>query len=124
MECGNRKRPSSGINRASGTAALEAALLVRPIVVAYKVSGLSYSLAKLFAKVQYVSMPNHLTEEPMVKEFLQRDANVENLYGEIQRLLTDDLYRGKIEHAFLGLSGMLCNNASDTIAKELVYMTD
>ena len=109
---------------ASGTAALEAALLVRPIVVAYKVSGLSYMLAKLFAKVRHVSMPNHLTEEPMVKEFIQSNANVDNLYGEIQRLLTDDLYRGKIEHAFLGLSGMLCNNASDTIAKELAYMTD
>ena len=53
---------------ASGTAALEAALLVRPMVVAYKVSGLSYLLARLLAKVRHVSMPNHLTEEPMVKE--------------------------------------------------------
>ena len=80
--------------------------------------------AKLFAKVRYVSMPNHLTEEPMVKEFLQSNANVDNLYSEIQRLLTDHLYRGQIEHAFQGLSGMLRNNASDTIAKELVCMTD
>ena len=108
---------------ASGTAALEAALLVRPMVVAYKVSGLSYLLARLLAKVRHVSMPNHLTEEPMVKEFLQGDANVDNLYGEIQRVLTDRLYREKIEHAFQGLTGMLRNNASDTIAKELVYMT-
>ena len=60
----------------------------------------------------------------MVKEFIQSDANVDNLYSEIQRLLTDQLYRGQIEHAFQGLSGMLRNNASDTIAKELVYMTD
>jgi len=109
---------------ASGTAALEAALLVRPMVVAYKVSRLSYLLAKLFAKVRHVSMPNHLTDEPMVKEFLQGNANVDNLYGEIQRLLTDPLYRSQIEHAFRGLTGMLRNNASDTIAKELVYMTD
>ena len=109
---------------ASGTAALEAALLVRPIVVAYKVSRLSYLLARLFAKVRPVSMPNHLTEEPMVKEFLQGNANVDNLYGEIQHLLTDCLYRGQIEHAFQGLAGMLRNNANDTIAKELVSMTD
>ena len=109
---------------ASGTAALEAALLVRPIVVAYKVSRLSYLLARLFAKVRHVSMPNHLTEEPMVKEFLQGNANVDNLYGEIQHLLTDCLYRGQIEHAFQGLAGMLRNNANDTIAKELVSMTD
>ena len=109
---------------ASGTAALEAALQVRPIVVAYKVSRLSYLLARLFAKVRHVSMPNHLTEEPMVKEFLQGNANVDNLYGEIQHLLTDCLYRGQIEHAFQGLAGMLRNNANDTIAKELVSMTD
>ena len=109
---------------ASGTAALESALLVRPMVVAYKVSRLSYLLATLFAKVQHVSMPNHLTEEPMVKEFLQGSANVDNLSGEIQRLLTDRLYREQIECAFQGLTGMLRNNASDTIAKELVYMTD
>ena len=109
---------------ASGTAALEAALLVRPIVVAYKVSRLSYLLARLFARVRHVSMPNHLTEEPMVKEFLQGDANVDNLNGEIQRLLTDCLYRRQIEHAFQGLAGMLRNNANDEIAKELVYMTD
>ena len=109
---------------ASGTAALEAALLVRPMVVAYKVSRLSYLLARLFAKARHVSMPNHLTEEPMVKEFLQGNANVDNLSGEIQRLLTDRLYREQIEHAFQGLTGMLRNNASDTIAKELVYMTD
>ena len=109
---------------ASGTAALEAALLVRPIGVAYKVSQLSYLLARLFAKVRHVSMPNHLTEAPMVKEFLQGNANVDNLYGEIQHLLTDCLYRGQIEHAFQGLAGMLRNNANDTIAKELVSMTD
>jgi len=109
---------------ASGTAALEAALLVRPIVVAYKVSRLSYLLARLFAKVRHVSMPNHLTEEPMVKEFLQGNANVDNLNGEIQRLLTDCLYRRQIEQAFQGLAGMLRNNANDEIAKELVYMTD
>ena len=109
---------------ASGTAALEAALLVRPIVVAYKVSRLSYLLARLFATVRHVSMPNHLTEEPMVKEFLQGNANVDNLNGEIQRLLTDCLYRRKIEQAFQGLAGMLRNNANDEIAKELVYMTD
>ena len=109
---------------ASGTAALEAALLVRPMVVAYKVSRLSYLLAKLFAKVRHVSMPNHLTDEPMVKEFLQGNANVDNLYGELHRLLTDRPYRKQIEHAFQGLTGMLRNNANDTIAKELVYMTE
>jgi lipid A disaccharide synthetase len=69
-------------------------------------------------------MPNHLTAEPMVKEFLQDDANVDNLCGEIQLVLTDKIYREKIEHAFQGLTGMLRNNASDTIAKELIYMTD
>ncbi len=74
---------------ASGTATLEAMLLKRPMVVAYSLSPLTYALASRLLKVPYVSLPNLLAGERLVAEFLQNDVTVDNLAGEIQRLLTD-----------------------------------
>jgi len=74
---------------ASGTAALEAALVGCPMVVAYRVSGLSYRIATALASTRTVSMPNHLMPVPLVPEFLQHDATRENLVPAVQRLLAD-----------------------------------
>jgi len=105
---------------ASGTAALEAALLARPMVVAYKVSGLSYVLARMFAKVKQVSMPNHLTARPMVPEFLQGRARPDLLCGELDRLLDERSERTRIEESFRDLRGVLKNDACAVIAEKLV----
>jgi len=75
---------------ASGTAALESALLAKPTVVAYKVSWLTYWFARLSAKVKYASMPNHLLDSPVVPEFLQNDATVENLSTALKAFLEDE----------------------------------
>lgn len=105
---------------ASGTAALEAALLARSMVVAYKVSVLSYVLARVFARVKHVSMPNHLTEYPMVPEYLQRRARPSVLTQEMDRLLTDNSTRTQIEESFRSLRKLLKNNAYEVVADKLV----
>lgn len=64
---------------ASGTATLEAMLLKKPMVVAYKMSRLSYWMAKLLIKVDYIALPNLLAKKLLVPEFIQKKANVENL---------------------------------------------
>lgn len=74
---------------ASGTATLEAMLLKRPMLVAYSLSPLTYALASRMLKVPYVSLPNLLAGERLVAEFLQYDVTVDNLSGEIERLLHD-----------------------------------
>ena len=107
---------------ASGTAALEAALLERPMVVAYKVSGLSYVLVRMFAKVKHVSMPNHLTARPMVPEYLQGRARPQLLCGELIRLLDESAARIRIEESFKDLRGVLKNDACAVIAERLVGM--
>ena len=105
---------------ASGTAALEAALLARSMVVAYKVSVLSYALAKMFARVKHVSMPNHLTETPMVPEYLQGRAKPRVLTQEMDRLLSDISTRTKIEDSFRSLSKILKNDAYEVVADKLM----
>lgn len=85
---------------ASGTATLEAMLLKRPMVVAYSLSPLTYALASRLLKVPYVSLPNLLAGERLVAEFLQHDVTVDNLAGEIQRLLTDTQAQQSLDAGF------------------------
>ncbi|EKF9656487.1 lipid-A-disaccharide synthase [Vibrio cholerae] len=75
---------------ASGTVALECMLLKRPMVVGYRVNAFTAFLAKRLLKTPYVSLPNILAGEELVKELLQEHCTVNNLYHEVSRLLESD----------------------------------
>lgn len=75
---------------ASGTVALECMLLKRPMVVGYRVNAFTTFLAKRLLKTPYVSLPNILAGEELVKELLQEHCTVDNLYHEVSRLLESD----------------------------------
>ncbi|MCX9543721.1 lipid-A-disaccharide synthase [Vibrio cholerae] len=75
---------------ASGTVALECMLLKRPMVVGYRVNAFTAFLAKRLLKMPYVSLPNILAGEELVKELLQEHCTVDNLYHEVSRLLESD----------------------------------
>ncbi|EQB8878606.1 lipid-A-disaccharide synthase [Vibrio cholerae] len=75
---------------ASGTVALECMLLKRPMVVGYRVNAFTAFLAKRLLKTPYVSLPNILAGEELVKELLQEHCTVDNLYYEVSRLLESD----------------------------------
>lgn len=73
----------------SGTATLESALLGMPLIVCYKTSKITYSLFKRFAKVQYISLVNLILNKLAIKELIQDDLNEENIYNELNSLLTE-----------------------------------
>ena len=75
---------------ASGTATLEAMLLKKPMLVAYKVSDFSYWIYTKFLKITNFSLPNLLANEPLVVELIQDECSEENIVSEITRLINKD----------------------------------
>lgn len=72
---------------ASGTAALEAMLLKRPMLVCYRMAPLSYAIISRMLRVPYFSLPNLLAEAPLVEELVQDAVNPSNLAVRMAALL-------------------------------------
>ena len=92
---------------ASGTAALEAALFAKPMVVLYKVSKFTAWYAGRTMQVDHYSMPNHLTSPPAVREFVQEEANPENIVSEVTRLIDDAAYYATMHTALAAIAPTL-----------------
>ncbi len=74
---------------ASGTATLETALLGCPMVIAYKVSLLTYVLGRmLITGVDFIGMPNILAGRRIVPELIQGEMTAKNLVRAAEPLLT------------------------------------
>ena len=88
---------------ASGTATLETALLETPMVVVYKVSGLSYAIGRRFIQVDHISLVNLIAGRAVVPELIQNDANPERIAAEMRELITR---HGRAREMKLALSGI------------------
>lgn len=73
----------------SGTATVEAALLNAPMVVVYRVSPLTATLAKPLVRTPYFAMVNLIAEKPVVPELVQDDFTPEAVATETLKLLQD-----------------------------------
>jgi lipid-A-disaccharide synthase len=75
---------------ASGTATLETALLGSPMVIAYKMSSLSYHVARMLVHgVEFIGMPNILAGRRIVPELIQREVTAENLAAAAEPMLSE-----------------------------------
>ncbi|HMH64194.1 MAG TPA: hypothetical protein VK515_01330, partial [Rhizomicrobium sp.] len=78
---------------ASGTVTAELALAHTPMVVGYKVGGLTFFLSKFLMTVTHITLINILLEREAVPEFLQSRATPENLAAAVERLFKDSTSR-------------------------------
>jgi lipid-A-disaccharide synthase len=74
---------------ASGTATVEAALIGNPFVVVYRVSPLTYAIAKRVVKVPHVAMANLIAGKRVVPELIQHDFTASNIVQHLGALLPD-----------------------------------
>jgi len=98
---------------ASGTAALEAALLKRPMVITHRMNRLSWWLSRRRAYLPHVGMPNILAGERIVPELLQDDATPEKLAAALLALLGDKAARVALEERFEGIRSALRQNTEE-----------
>lgn len=106
----------------SGTASLEAALIGVPQMVSYLGSEISYIIAKQLIKgIKYISLANLILDKLIFKEFIQHEANLENISVELRKLLEDTQYIQAMKadyaevHKLLGGGG-----ASKAVAEAMV----
>jgi lipid-A-disaccharide synthase len=74
---------------ASGTATVEAALIGNPFVVVYRVSPVTYAIAKRVVTVPHVAMANLIAGKRMVPELIQNEFTAANIVQHIAPLLPD-----------------------------------
>ncbi|HEY5291953.1 MAG TPA: lipid-A-disaccharide synthase [Burkholderiales bacterium] len=105
---------------ASGTATLEAALLKKPMVIAYKMAGTSWQLMRRMGYLPYVGLPNILAGEFVVPELLQHDATPENLAQALLNSLNDTVVRARIAQRFADLHRQLKRNTAEQAARAVL----
>ena len=102
----------------SGTVTLEIALLGIPMCIIYKMSWLSYQIISRLITIPYVGLANIVSNQLIVREFLQNEANVANISGEIFKLLEDEEYRNSmIQNLGLVRDNLGEGNGSANMAK-------
>ena len=103
-------RESDLVLLASGTSSIEAMLLLKPMIVVYKLHWLTFSVAKPLIKTKFVALPNLLSQKMLVPELLQENANSESILFELEQLVFHtDLVA--IQNKFKRLSQPLMKNS-------------
>lgn len=107
---------------ASGTATLEAMLLKRPMVVAYRLAPLTYQLAKRLVHIPYFSLPNLLAQAALVPEFLQHQVIPEKLGAAVLHWLNNPSQVKALQDRFIGLHQTLKQEADQQAAKAVLSL--
>lgn len=107
---------------ASGTAALESALYAKPTVAAYRVAAMTALIVRAFGllKVDRFTLPNLLTKEPYIPEFIQEKATPDAIATAVVELLGDDRRRAEIAARFAKLRSELARDASRSAANAVL----
>ena len=104
---------------ASGTAALEAMLLKRPMVVSYKVAPLTFQILKRMVRQPWVSLPNLLAGRELVPEVLQDDATPSRLSALMLSRLEHNNSMDQLHETFLFIHRQLQRHADEEAAKAI-----
>lgn len=101
---------------ASGTATLEIGLLEVPMVIVYKIAGLSHFILKFLVDIKHLGLVNIIPGKEIVKEFIQRDAKPFDIAQEALLLLNDKTYyqsmRSELAKLRQQLRGEVTNDSS------------
>lgn len=106
----------------SGTVTLETFLLDKPMVVAYKMSLITWWLVNLLVKVKYCSLPNLLADKKIVPEFLQADASPEKLSAALMNWVENPQALQQLKNEYTLILNQLKCNADTQAAKAVMSL--
>ncbi len=109
---------------ASGTATLEAMLLKKPMVVAYRLKPFSYWLAMQLLKVDNYSLPNLLLGRRVIPEIIQHDVTPESLSQAVLAYLDDPAKVADLQQQFSEVHHALRKNASENAADAVLSVVE
>lgn len=113
-------RASDAAIVASGTATLETALIGTPMVIAYKVSAVSYRIAKALIGVNYIGLPNIVAGKGIVPELIQDEATPENIAGKVLEILNNGKTVDEMRASFSRIKKLLFKKGASTRAAEAI----
>lgn len=108
---------SRGSIVASGTATVQAALMGNPLVIVYRMSPLSYGIAKLFVTVPFAGMPNLIAGREIVPELLQSDFTASNVTARLIPLLNEGPARTQTQQELKSIRQSLTGPLQKTTAQ-------
>ncbi len=81
----------------SGTATLEATLRIKPFLIAYKTSLITYILGRILVRINFIGLANIIAGKKIVEEFIQYDLTPEKIYSHTSTTLRDKAKLEKIK---------------------------
>lgn len=112
---------SNAVVMASGTTTLEAMLLKKPMVIAYKVAALSYFIFSKLVNVKFIGLPNLLAQKCLAKEFIQHQATAANIAPALLDILQNNNAKA-LQCEYIKLHKMLKRNASEQAAQAVLSL--
>jgi lipid-A-disaccharide synthase len=81
---------------ASGSVALEAAIMEKPMILTYKMNPIDAALIKKLIKLKWVGLPNLIAKREIIPELLLENATPENICNLALELLNDEQKRNNM----------------------------
>jgi len=105
----------------SGTSTLEAGLMELPMVIVYKTNWLTYAIGRSLVKIKNIGMANIILDEQVVPEFIQNDANAENIYDAAKNILSDKELLNQIRIKLSKIKKVLGDKNAPRNAAKIIY---
>ncbi len=104
---------------ASGTASLQAMLVKRPTVIAYKMKAWVFAIAKRMIKVPFIGLPNLLANRLVMPEFIQSQVEPQVMGKQILSYLNDPFAQEALTTTYEEIHHSLRRNAGETAANAI-----
>ncbi len=91
----------------SGTATLETGLMAVPMVIVYRVSGLSYFIGRMIIDVDHIGLVNIVAGKRIVPELVQQEATPQNMADAMSTLLADRERYERVKTELAGIRAQL-----------------